>query len=133
MQAPLCICIPCLSDLCWYSLPGECDVEPYVLLQITLIILWESGVNVSRHVGTVYQIIRLLRLIRFASLMKRLYASATAAGTAISSTSSFNPQYANFATLIYAGLAVLSFLSCLMYAAGQCLMSARMCMILMMS
>ncbi len=85
-----------------------------MVLQITMIILWETGVNVSRHAGTVYQIIRLLRLIRFASLMKRLYATTTAAGTALLPASGFNPQYANFATLIYAGLAVLSFLSCLM-------------------
>lgn len=79
-----------------------------------LIILWDIGVNVFRHAVTVYQIIRLLRLIRFASLMSRLYATTSAAGNALSPASSFKPQYANFATLLYAGLAALSFLSCIM-------------------
>ncbi|BDA48947.1 probable potassium voltage-gated channel subfamily H member 7 [Coccomyxa sp. Obi] len=82
--------------------------------QITLIVLWDAGVNVSRHAVTVYLIIRLLRLIRCASLMKRLYATTNAAGNALLPASSSKTQFANFATLIYTGLAVLSFLSCLM-------------------
>lgn len=83
-------------------------------MQITLIILWDCGVNISGPVSTVYQIIRILRIIRFVSLMNRLYATAIAAGGAIFPALNVKPQYAYFVNLIYGGLAILSFLSCIM-------------------
>ncbi len=85
-----------------------------VLLQITLIILWDKGINVHGTAATVYQIIRIFRMVRFASLMRRLYATATAAGGSILPASSVKPHYAYFVNLVYGGLAILSFFSCLM-------------------
>lgn len=83
-------------------------------LQITLIILWDKGISIHGPAATVYQIIRIFRLIRFASLMRRLYATATAAGGSILPAFTVKPHYAYFVNLIYGGLAMLSFFSCLM-------------------
>ncbi|CAL8463823.1 g3357 [Coccomyxa elongata] len=84
------------------------------IAQITLIILWDNGINVHGTAATVYQIIRIFRMVRFASLMRRLYATATAAGGTILPAFSVKPHYAYFVNLIYGGLAMLSFFSCLM-------------------
>lgn len=83
-------------------------------VQIALIILVEKGVSINAQVATIYQIIRILRIIRFVSLMNRLYASAIAAGGAIFPALNLKPQYAYFVNLIYGGLAILNFLSCIM-------------------
>lgn len=84
-------------------------------MQICLIIVTQSGVNLTgSSVTTVYQIIRILRMIRFVSLMNRLYAAAIAAGGAILPALNLSPSYAYFFNLIYGGLVILSFLSCLM-------------------
>ncbi len=85
-------------------------------MQICLIIVTVSGrVDLSgSSVTTIYQIIRILRMIRFVSLMNRLYAAAIAAGGAIFPALNLSPQYAYFFNLIYGGLVILSFLSCLM-------------------
>lgn len=64
----------------------------------------------------IYQIIRILRMIRFASLMNRLYATAVAVGGSVIPGGAVKPQYAFFINLIYGGLAILSFLSCLLCA-----------------
>ena len=87
-----------------------------MLWQIVLIGIFQTGsANLSgSEVTTVYQIIRILRMIRFASLMNRLYAAAIAAGGAILPALNLSPQYAYFFNLIYGGLVILSFLSCLM-------------------
>ncbi len=83
-------------------------------VQIVLIILSERGVDISGPISTLYQIIRILRLVRFISLMNRLYATAIAAGGAIFPVLNLKPQYAYFVNLIYGGMAILSFLSCIM-------------------
>jgi hypothetical protein len=86
-----------------------------VRAQITLIILNAAHVNLNSSITTVYQIIRILRIIRFVSLMNRLYATAIAAGGAIFPAINIKPQYAYFINLIYGGFAILSFLSCVVY------------------
>ena len=85
-------------------------------VQICLIIISQTGkVNLNgSSVTTLYQIIRILRMVRFISLMNRLYAAAIAAGGAIFPALNLSPQYAYFFNLIYGGLVMLSFLSCLM-------------------
>lgn len=84
--------------------------------QIVLIILDARGLNLNNSVTTLYQFIRILRILRFVSLMQRLYATAVAAGGTILPALNLKPQYAYFINLIYGGLAILSFLSCLVYA-----------------
>ncbi len=83
-------------------------------VQIVLIILVEKGVTINGQIATIYQVIRILRIIRFVSLMDRLYSSAIAAGGAIFPALNLKPQYAYFVNLIYGGLAILNFLSCIM-------------------
>ena len=85
-------------------------------VQIVLIGISQSGAAdlSGSSVTTVYQIIRILRMIRFASLMNRLYAAAIAAGGAILPALNLSPAYAYFFNLIYGGFVILSFLSCLM-------------------
>ena len=84
-------------------------------MQICLIIITVSGVDLSgSSVTTIYQVIRILRMIRFVSLMNRLYAAAIAAGGAIFPALNLSPQYAYFFNLIYGGLVILSLLSCIM-------------------
>lgn len=51
--------------------------------QIVLLIIYQSGSQLQSAVVTSYQIIRVLRLIRFMSLLKRLYATAVAASSAM--------------------------------------------------
>lgn len=51
--------------------------------QIILLIIFQSGGNLQSSVVTSYQIIRVLRLVRFMSLLKRLYATAVAASSAM--------------------------------------------------
>ena len=86
------------------------------VVQIALIGISQSGAAdlSGSSVTTVYQIIRILRMIRFASLMNRLYAAAIAAGGAILPALNLSPSYAYFFNLIYGGFVILSFLSCLM-------------------
>ncbi len=56
----------------------------------------------------------LLQLLhRFISLMNRLYATAVAAGGAVFPALNLKRQYAYFVNLLYGGVAILSFLSCL--------------------
>lgn len=50
---------------------------------------------------------------RFVSLMNRLYATAVAAGGAVFPALNLKRQYAYFLNLLYGGMAILSFLSCL--------------------
>ena len=85
-------------------------------VQICLITISHTGAAdlSGSSVTTVYQIIRILRIIRFVSLMNRLYAAAIAAGGAIFPALNLSPQYAYFFNLIYGGVVILSFLSCLM-------------------
>ncbi|BDA50689.1 probable potassium/sodium hyperpolarization-activated cyclic nucleotide-gated channel [Coccomyxa sp. Obi] len=91
----------------------DCITAVAYFAQITLIILSEKGVEINGKVATLYQIIRILRIIRFVSLMNRLYASAIAAGGAIFPALNLKPHYAYFVNLIYGGLAILNFLSCI--------------------
>lgn len=53
------------------------------VMQIILLIIYQSGGNLESSVVTSYQIIRVLRLVRFMSLLKRLYATAVAASSAM--------------------------------------------------
>ena len=52
-------------------------------LQVVLLAITQSGYALTSAAVTSYQIIRVLRLVRFMSLLRRLYATALAASTAL--------------------------------------------------
>ncbi|CAL8465088.1 g4623 [Coccomyxa elongata] len=91
----------------------DCITAVAWIAQIALIILTAKGVTINAQAATLYQVIRIMRIIRFVSLMNRLYASAIAAGGAIFPALNLKPHYAYFVNLIYGGLAILNFLSCI--------------------
>lgn len=59
------------------------------------------------------QIIRIIRLVRFVTLLNRLYATAMAASAIVLPGVTVSHTHAHFFNLLFGGAMLLNFLSCL--------------------
>lgn len=65
------------------------------------------------------QIIRIVRLVRFITLLNRLYATAMAASAIILPGVTVSHNHAHFFNLLFGGAMLLNFLSCLWCASAE--------------
>ncbi|KAK9807740.1 hypothetical protein WJX72_007807 [[Myrmecia] bisecta] len=101
----------------YYLLKGSFAIDLLTTLawltQITLIILTHVHDDTNLSAITAYQIIRILRLARFMSLLRRLYATAVAATSFIFPGITFSHASIYTFNLLYGGGVLGNFLACL--------------------
>ncbi|KAK9804836.1 hypothetical protein WJX72_007920 [[Myrmecia] bisecta] len=101
----------------YYVLKGSFFIDLLTTLawltQITLIILTHVHDDTNLAAITAYQIIRILRLTRFMSLLRRLYATAMAATAFIFPGITFSHASIYTFNLLYGGAVLGNFLACL--------------------
>lgn len=103
----------------FYIMKGHFFVDFLTVLvwiaQIIFIALYQSGnKSLDNGVATkVYQAVRVLRLIRFTSLLRRLYATAAVAQSTIMPGLHVSNALAQLFNICFGGLVLINFLNCL--------------------
>ena len=92
-----------------YALPRDVQRPPYAV-HVGVLALPAVSADAGRRPG---QIIRIVRLVRFVSLLNRLYATAMAASAIILPGVTVSHNHAHFFNLLFGGAMLLNFLSCL--------------------